>query len=108
MLPSPRGEASVLTVQRASRQTACPLDAWVSHLLRIAAFTSLGGSPSQKRSAAPSALFRSQPRGALDPEELPRPAQWSTSPAIAVPKDARLVELRISFENPDYVTLRLP
>ena len=27
---------------------------------------------------------------------------------VAVPKDARLVELRISFENPDYVTLRLP
>ena len=52
-------------------------------------------------------LFKSQPRGALDLEELPRPAQWSTSPAIAVPKDAKLVELRISFENPDYVTLRL-
>jgi len=52
-------------------------------------------------------VFRTQPRGALGAEELPRPTQWSTSPAIAVPRDAKLVELRISFENPDYVTLRL-
>lgn len=54
------------------------------------------------------AVLDSMRRGALPPKELPRPSEWSVSPAIAVPKDARFVELRISFENPDYVTLRLP
>ncbi|WP_404385637.1 hypothetical protein LL946_05640 [Knoellia locipacati] len=54
------------------------------------------------------AVLDSMERGALPPDEQPRPREWSVSPAIAVPKDARLVELRISFENPDYVTLRLP
>lgn len=53
-------------------------------------------------------IFRSEQRGALPKDELPRPREWSVSPAVAVPKDARFVELRISFENPDYVTLRLP
>jgi hypothetical protein len=54
------------------------------------------------------AVLDSMSRGALDAGELPRPREWSVSPAIAVPRGARLVELRISFENPDYVTLRLP
>lgn len=54
------------------------------------------------------AVLQSMTRGALAPEEPPRPAEWSVSPAIAVPEDARFVELRISFEDPDYVTLRLP
>jgi len=53
-------------------------------------------------------IFESEKRGALPEKELPRPREWSVSPAIAVPTDARFVELRISFENPDYVTLRLP
>lgn len=54
------------------------------------------------------AVIESMARGALPPEERPRPAEWSVEPAIAVPEDARFVELRISFEDPDYVTLRLP
>jgi hypothetical protein len=53
-------------------------------------------------------IFRTEVRGRLADKELPRPREWSVSPAIAVPEDARFVELRISFENPDYVTLRLP
>lgn len=53
-------------------------------------------------------LFKTEQRGALPPKELPRPEQWSAARAIAVPRDATFVELRISFENPDYVTLRLP
>lgn len=52
-------------------------------------------------------VVKSMKRGALPDKELPRPGEWSAAPAIAVPKDAHLVELRISFENPDYVTLRL-
>ncbi|MFW5473524.1 hypothetical protein ACOCJ5_09450 [Knoellia sp. CPCC 206450] len=54
------------------------------------------------------AIFETERRGALPPKELPRPREWSTSPTVAAPKDARFVEVRISFENPDYVTLRLP
>ena len=54
------------------------------------------------------AILPSMARGALPAKEQPRPREWSTSPAVAVPEDARFVELRISFENPDYVTLRLP
>lgn len=54
------------------------------------------------------AVLESMARGALPPEEQPRPGEWSVEPAIAVPEDARFVELRISFEDPDYVTLRLP
>ena len=53
-------------------------------------------------------VLASQQRGVLPKDELPRPRKWSVSPAIAAPKDARFVELRISFEDPDYVTLRLP
>ena len=52
-------------------------------------------------------VVRSQVRGTLPDKELPRPGEWSVSPAIAAPKDARFVELRVSFEDPDYVTLRL-
>lgn len=54
------------------------------------------------------AVLSSMRRGALPDDEAPRPAEWSVEPAIAVPEDARFVELRISFEDPDYVTLRLP
>lgn len=54
------------------------------------------------------AVLETDVRGATPSGEEPRPREWSASPAIAVPKNARLVELRISFENPDYVTLRLP
>lgn len=54
------------------------------------------------------AVLKKDARGAIPADEQPRPREWSTSPAIAVPEDARFVELRISFENPDYVTLRLP
>ena len=54
------------------------------------------------------AVLPSMVRGALPEEEQPRPREWSASPAIAAPRDARFVELRISFEDPDYVTLRLP
>ena len=54
------------------------------------------------------AVVSSMKRGALAPKELPRPREWSVSPTIAAPEDARFVALRISFENPDYVTLRLP
>lgn len=53
-------------------------------------------------------ILRSEKRGALPEDELPRPREWSVSPAIAAPKDARFVELRISFEDPDFVRLRLP
>lgn len=53
-------------------------------------------------------IVSAQPRGVVDKGEEPRPREWSASPAIAVPEDARFVEVRISFENPDYVTLRLP
>jgi len=53
-------------------------------------------------------IFETERRGALPEGELPRPREWSVSPAIAVPEDAQFVEVRISFENPDYVTLRLP
>lgn len=54
------------------------------------------------------AVLSSMQRGALPEDEAPRPGEWSVEPAIAVPEDARFVELRISFEDPDYVTLRLP
>lgn len=54
------------------------------------------------------AVLEKDQRGATPTGEEPRPAQWSTTPAIAVPEDATLVELRISFEEPDYVTLTLP
>ena len=53
-------------------------------------------------------VLSAQPRGVVDKGQQPRPREWSASPAIAVPEDASFVELRISFENPDYVTLRLP
>ncbi|MEO6021034.1 MAG: hypothetical protein ABIP45_12380 [Knoellia sp.] len=53
------------------------------------------------------AVLTSYVRGAIPMEEQPRPVEWSTSPTIAVPKNARFVALRISFENPDYVTLKL-
>ncbi|MFC7485967.1 hypothetical protein ACOCJ7_05515 [Knoellia sp. CPCC 206453] len=52
-------------------------------------------------------ILAHQQRGVLPKGEQPRPREWSTSPAIAVPRDARFVELRISFEEPDYVTLKL-
>lgn len=75
-------------------------------------FDSIGPSVTvcvpEDRPGPSAAVLDSMPRGALPPKELPRPREWSVSPAVAVPKDARLVELRISFENPDYVTLRLP
>ncbi len=54
------------------------------------------------------AVVPSMVRGELPEDEQPRPREWSASPAIAVPRDARFVELRISFEDPDHVTLRLP
>ncbi|CAN7289928.1 hypothetical protein [Knoellia sp. LjRoot47] len=53
-------------------------------------------------------VLTAQKRGVLPEKELPRPSEWSVTPAIAVPKNATFVALRISFENPDYVTLRLP
>lgn len=53
-------------------------------------------------------IVESEVRGRLPEDEQPRPREWSVSPAIAAPEDARFVELRISFEDPDYVTLRLP
>lgn len=53
-------------------------------------------------------IVESEVRGRLPEGEQPRPREWSVSPAIAVPEDATFVELRISFEDPDYVTLRLP
>ncbi|KGN34384.1 hypothetical protein N802_12305 [Knoellia sinensis KCTC 19936] len=52
-------------------------------------------------------IVDAETRGTLPPEEQPRPSEWSASPAIAVPADARFVEVRISFENPDYVRIRL-
>ncbi|MFC7490916.1 MULTISPECIES: hypothetical protein [unclassified Knoellia] len=53
-------------------------------------------------------VLRNEPRGAIPEDEEPRPRTWSTATRIPVPEDATFVELRISFENPDYVTLRLP
>lgn len=53
-------------------------------------------------------VLSSMARGANNEDEGARPGEWSVSPAIAVPKDATFVAVRISFENPDYVTLRLP
>ena len=53
------------------------------------------------------AALSSDVRGRTPEGTDPRPPTWTTSPAIAVPKDARLVELRVSFENPDYVSLTL-
>ncbi|KGN37941.1 hypothetical protein [Knoellia subterranea] len=62
-----------------------------------------------EKTPGPSApVLKNDARGSLPEDELPRPGEWSASPEIAVPKDATFVELRISFENPDYVTLRLP
>ena len=53
------------------------------------------------------AVLESDVRGATPAGTDPRPRRWSVSSAIAVPKDARFVELRVSFENPDYVSLTL-
>jgi hypothetical protein len=53
-------------------------------------------------------VLKAEQRGSIPEDEQPRPAEWSASPAVVVPEDARFVELRISFENPDYVSLRLP
>ncbi|MEO7269890.1 MAG: hypothetical protein ABIW49_11855, partial [Knoellia sp.] len=54
------------------------------------------------------AVLKKDARGAISEDEQPRPRTWSTAPRIPVPEDATFVELRISFEDPDYVTLRLP
>ncbi|MDT0212883.1 hypothetical protein Q9R29_03195 [Rothia sp. ARF10] len=62
----------------------------------------------EKTPGPSAAVLTSMERGALPEGELPRPREWSVSPAIAAPKDARFVAVRISFEDPDYVTLRLP
>ena len=78
----------------------------------------LGGGTSQlgdvvngcvpEESPGPSlAALSGDVRGETPEGTQPRPQQWSTHPAIAVPKDARLVELRVSFEDPDYVSLTL-
>ncbi|HSO64573.1 MAG TPA: hypothetical protein VLQ78_05670 [Ornithinibacter sp.] len=53
------------------------------------------------------AVLSGDERGATPEGTDPRPGRWTTSPAIAVPKGARLVELRVSFEDPDYVSLTL-
>jgi len=74
-------------------------------------FDSLGPTVTNcvpEETPGPSApIQRNEARGDLDADEQPRPREWSATPSIAVPKDATFVELRISFENPDYVTLRL-
>jgi hypothetical protein len=53
------------------------------------------------------AVLTGDERGATPEGTEPRPGRWTTSPAIAVPEDARLVELRVSFQDPDYVSLTL-
>lgn len=51
------------------------------------------------------AVVPSFQRGALEEGQQPRPKEWTVRPAVAVPSDAKIVEVRISWENPDYVTL---
>lgn len=53
-------------------------------------------------------IVKEQPRGELPFGSEPRPREWTVTPALVVPEDATFVELRVSFENPDYVTLTLP
>lgn len=56
----------------------------------------------------PVPITRDEKRGVVPFDGEPRPAEWTVTPAIAVPEDARLVELRLSYEPPRYLTLRLP
>ena len=53
------------------------------------------------------AVLKSDVRGATPDDTDPRPQRWTVSPRIVVPQDATFVELRVSFEHPDYVTLAL-
>ncbi len=53
------------------------------------------------------AVLESDVRGATPDDTEPRPTRWTVSPRIVVPEDATFVELRVSFEHPDYVTLAL-
>lgn len=54
------------------------------------------------------AISKKHVRGAVPKGDQPRPASWSVSPGIVTPKDARFVALRLSYTNPNYLTLRLP
>lgn len=40
------------------------------------------------------------------PPELARPERWSVAPVFVVPEDAEITEVRLSFDPPEYVTLR--
>lgn len=53
------------------------------------------------------AVLESDVRGGTPDDTEPRPTRWTVSPQIVVPEDATFVELRVSFEHPDYVTLAL-
>lgn len=53
------------------------------------------------------AFSEGQKRGETPEGAEPRPAEWTVTPAIVVPKDATFVELRVSYENPDYLSIRL-
>ena len=51
------------------------------------------------------AVLDSDVRGATPDDTQPRPTRWATSPQVVVPRDAEIVEVRVSFEHPDYVRL---
>lgn len=53
-------------------------------------------------------IFKTERRGVVPFDGEPRPETWTVTPSFAAPKDAKFVELRVSYEAPDYVTLRLP
>lgn len=53
------------------------------------------------------AYTEGQKRGETPEGDDPRPAEWMVTPAIVTPKDATFVELRVSYEDPDYVSIKL-
>lgn len=52
-------------------------------------------------------LAKTQQRGVLPLDSAPRPAEWTVTPALIVPEDAHFTELRVAYENPNYISIRL-
>ncbi len=55
-----------------------------------------------------SPLSPEQKRGQLPLGSGPRPSEWTVTPALVVPEDAKFTELRVAYENPNYVSITLP
>lgn len=51
------------------------------------------------------AVLDTDVRGATPDDTQPRPTRWTTSPQVVVPRDATIVEVRVSFQYPGYVRL---